>query len=171
MSSKDNILVGRVINHHGLRGWLTIKSYCSPPENIFSYQDLLVEEGNQLVNLSIEKFSIEKNLKIKFLHHNTREDNDSLIKKDIFIQRSQMPILGENEFYWGDLISLNVYTDSGKEIGVISDIFETGANDVLVVSGEKDVLVPYKIDESVLSVDLKNNRMIIDETYITDEKS
>ena len=82
-----------------------------------------------------------------------------------------MPILGENEFYWGDLINLNVYTDSGKEIGVISDIFETGANDVLVVSSEKDVLVPYKMGESVLSVDLKNNRMIIDETYITNEKS
>ena len=55
----------------------------------------------------------------------------------------------DNQYYWNDLIGLNVYLDDGKEIGVLSEIIETGSNDVLVVKGDKEILVPYIIGESI----------------------
>ena len=71
----------------------------------------------------------------------------------------------DNQYYWNDLIGLNVYLDDGKEIGVLSEIIETGSNDVLVVKGDKEILVPYIIGESVKKVIIEEKKIIIDKIY------
>jgi len=73
--------------------------------------------------------------------------------------------LEDNQYYWNDLIGLNVYLDDGKEIGVLSEIIETGSNDVLVVKGDKEILVPYIIGESVKKVIIEEKKIIIDKIY------
>ena len=71
----------------------------------------------------------------------------------------------DNQYYWNDLIGLNVYLDDGKEIGVLSEIIETGSNDVIVVKGDKEILIPYIIGESIKKVIIEEKKIIIDKIY------
>ena len=70
-----------------------------------------------------------------------------------------------NEFYWNQLIGLTVYLNNGKKIGIVSDIIETGSNDVLVIKGEEEILVPYIFGESVMEVVVEEKKIIINEAY------
>ena len=85
----------------------------------------------------------------------------TLINIDIAIPRDQLPELGENEFYWTDLEGIMVITIEGVELGKLDYLFETGANDVMVVKGERQRLLPY-IDQVVKRVDLDAGIMEVD---------
>ena len=101
------------------------------------------------VYLDIEDIIVNKSIKIKFKSFNSREDSDQYVGKNLYVDREQLDALEDNQYYWNDLIGLNVYLDDGKEIGVLSEIIETGSNDVIVVKGDKEILIPYIIGESV----------------------
>ena len=60
---------------------------------------------------------------------------------------------------------LNVYLNNDQKVGVVSDIIETGANDVLVITGENTFLVPYLYGQSIKLIDLKEQKIIIDKIY------
>ena len=108
---------------------------------------------------------VNKSIKIKFKSFNSREDSDQYVGKNLYVDREQLDALEDNQYYWNDLIGLNVYLDDGKEIGVLSEIIETGSNDVLVVKGDKEILVPYIIGESVKKVIIEEKKIIIDKIY------
>ena len=85
----------------------------------------------------------------------------TLIDIDIAIPRDQLPELGKNEFYWTDLEGIMVQTIEGVELGRLDYLFETGANDVMVIKGERQRLLPY-IDQVVKRVDLDAGIMEVD---------
>ena len=68
----------------------------------------------------------------------------------------------EGEYYWSDLIGLNVETCLGVKLGVIEDMMETGANDVVIVKGERDRAIPFLQGQTILSIDLAVGNMIVD---------
>ena len=104
-------------------------------------------------------------MKLKFKDFESREDTDKLIGKDLYIEQDQLEKLGENEFYWKEILGLNVYLNNDQKVGVVSDIIETGANDVLVITGENTFLVPYLYGQSIKLIDLKEQKIIIDKIY------
>jgi 16S rRNA processing protein RimM len=77
-----------------------------------------------------------------------------------------LPAAKPGEFYWLDLIGLQVINQQGVELGVVDHLMETGANDVLVVrdkkQANKEQLVPFVIDKFVKSVDLENKTILVD---------
>ena len=81
---------------------------------------------------------------------------------DIAVDRSQLPVLAEDEYYWNDLIGLGVVTRDGKELGRVSGLMQTGTNDVLVVSGERERLIPFIREQVVLAVDAEARRIEVD---------
>jgi 16S rRNA processing protein RimM len=85
----------------------------------------------------------------------------TFIDIDIAIPRDQLPELGKNEFYWTDLEGIKVVTIEGVELGLLDHLFETGANDVMVIKGERQRLLPY-IDQVVKRVDLEAGIMEVD---------
>ena len=87
------------------------------------------------------------------------------IGEEIFINEDQLDVLEANQFYWNELIGLTAYLNNGKKIGIVSDIIETGSNDVLVIKGEEEILVPYVFGESVMDVVVKEKKIIINEAY------
>jgi 16S rRNA processing protein RimM len=92
------------------------------------------------------------------------EDRDTaaaLRGKRVAVPRSALPAAGENEYYWTDLLGLKVANVPGEELGVVVRILETGANDVLVVSGERERLIPF-IAEVLREVDLANGIIRVD---------
>lgn len=95
------------------------------------------------------------------------EDRDAavaLLRQKIWVDKSALPILADNEYYWYQLIGLRVFDTSKQSLGKIIQLFETGANDVMVVQGEdgSEHLVPYVMDRVIKEVDLANNRMVVD---------
>ena len=85
-----------------------------------------------------------------------------LIDVDIAVRREQLPKLKPGEYYWSDLEGLRVENLEGIDLGVVSHLFETGANDVLVVKGDRERLIPYTVGLAVKEVDLQAGRILVD---------
>ena len=130
-------------------------------EKFSNYTHFFVLHNKNYDQLDIEDIKIDKSIKIKFRSINSREDAESFIDKSLYIEDEQLEKLKDNEYYWKDLIGLDVYVEEGKKIGVISDIIETNSNDVLVIQGEKEILVPYIYGESIKNVFLNDNNFLL----------
>jgi 16S rRNA processing protein RimM len=92
------------------------------------------------------------------------EDRDAataLRGKEVAVPRAALPAAKENEFYWADLFGLKVVNVVGEELGVVVRIFETGANDVLVVRGERERLIPF-VAAVIQKVDLASGIIRVD---------
>ena len=93
------------------------------------------------------------------------EDPDaaaSLRDTDLYIERKQLPTLGDGEYYWADLIGLEVRNLDDVLLGKVADLLPTGANDVIVVKGDQERLIPYVMGVTVQQVELDQGRMVVD---------
>ena len=91
-----------------------------------------------------------------------RDTARSLIDTEIAVYRDQLPEAANGEYYWSDLVGLSVVTVQGEELGTVERLIETGANDVLVVTGDRERLVPFVVGRYVKSVDLGAGRIEVD---------
>jgi 16S rRNA processing protein RimM len=146
---------------YGIKGWLKVHSYTDDAESIFEYKPLLMESKGQFQEVIITEWKRHNNgFVAKVAGFDVREDAQALVGKALFIDSTHLPIL-EDDFYWRDLVGCQVKTDKGYDLGIVSEMMETGSNDVLVVKansndafGQKERLIPF-IEEQVISqVDL-----------------
>ena len=165
MQDSEKILIAKIQAHQGLNGWLKIYSYSESIEKFSKYKYFFVLNNKKYIRLDVEDSLINKSIKIKFKNFNSREDSNDYIGKDIYISEDQLDKLKENQFYWNDLIGLNVYLDNEEKIGVVADMIETGSYDVLVIKGDNEILIPYIFGESVKNVIIEENKIIIDKIY------
>ena len=86
----------------------------------------------------------------------------ALVGQQIFVGRDQLPPTEEGEYYWFDLEGLEVHTTNGEVLGQVDRMMETGANDVLVIHGDRERLVPYIQGQYVKSVDLEAGQIVVD---------
>jgi 16S rRNA processing protein RimM len=165
LQDSEKILIAKIQAHQGLNGWLKIYSYSESIEKFSKYKYFFVLNNKKYIRLDVEDSLINKSIKIKFKNFNSREDSNDYIGKYIYISEDQLDKLKENQFYWNDLIGLNVYLDNEEKIGVVADMIETGSNDVLVIKGDNEILIPYIFGESVKNVIIEENKIIIDKIY------
>ena len=100
---------------------------------------------------------------IKLEGCNDRNQAEALVGAKIAVYRNQLPQLeGPGHFYWADLKGLQVVNTAGVELGVVDYLLETGANDVLVVKGDQERLIPYLWKQVVQDVDLSAKRILVD---------
>ena len=165
MNLNNKILIAKIQAHQGLNGWLKVYSYSETKQKFSEYKYFFIQKDNNTIRLDIEDISIGKSIKVKFKNFNCREDSQDYIGEEIFINEDQLDVLEANQFYWNELIGLTAYLNNGKKIGIVSDILETGSNDVLVIKGEKEILVPYVFGESVIEVVVEEKKIIINEAY------
>ena len=156
------LVVGRIGGLFGVRGWVKVFSYTEPRDNILSYSPWLLHIGGEWVTAKPVGGRIHgKGLVAQIEGYDDRDAAATLLGCDIAINRSQLPAAGQDEIYWADLVGLRVVTLEGVELGVVDHLFETGANDVLVLKGERERLLPY-IDQVVHEVDLAGGVMRVD---------
>jgi 16S rRNA processing protein RimM len=158
-ATKDRVRLGKVVGVHGLKGWLKLHSDTDPREGIFDYSPLII--GGQ----SIEKFDGKIQGKGLLLRIEGREDRtavEALIGATIEVDRDQMPELTGDEYYWSDLVGLEVVSSDGHDFGRVTQLMDTGANDVLVVRGERETLIPFVQGMYVLKVDLDAGSILVD---------
>jgi 16S rRNA processing protein RimM len=98
----------------------------------------------------------------RFEDINDRESAEDLVHQPIAVRRDQFPEAEAGEFYWTDLVGLKVELEDGTALGTIDNLLATGANDVMVVKGDRERLVPFVQDQYVKKVDLENGVVVVD---------
>jgi 16S rRNA processing protein RimM len=157
------LLMGRIVGVFGVEGWVKVESYAEPRENLGRYRPWHVERPN-VAALEIAKPKIAahgRGLIAKLDGVADRDTASSLIGAEIKVPRDRLPKAAAGEYYWADLEGLKVRSTIGVELGVVSHLLATGANDVLVVRGDRERLVPY-IPDVVRRVDPDSGLIEVD---------
>ncbi len=158
----ETICVGHITGAQGIKGWVRVFSNTSPRENIVNYSPWLVETDNQLRAIEIEGRLQGRNVVARLTGIEDRDQANELIGSKIYILPEQLPKLEEGEYYWSQLIGLKVESLQAEALGTIEAMMETGANDVMVVNGDRERLIPFVMDEVVTEIDLINRRVVVD---------
>lgn len=159
------MIVGRVTGLYGVGGWVKVTSYTEPRENIFRYTPWYMQfgPGEEPRPLCVAEGRAQGKALVAHLEGcEGREAAAGWVGADIAVDRAQFPAPPEGQYYWADLIGLRVLTLEGVELGVIDYLMETGANDVLVVKGDRERLVPYVKDGVVRSIDRDQGVLWVD---------
>lgn len=149
------MILGRVTGLFGVKGWLKVHSYTEPREAILDYKDwlLLRDEDRQAVRLA-EGERQGKTIIARFDGVDDRDDAATYVGNDIGVARERLPDTGRGEYYWADLEGLRVVHSDGRVLGEVSHLLATGANDVLVVRGDQEILIPFVQGKVIKDVDL-----------------
>lgn len=157
-----NITLGKIVGVFGVKGWVKVFSETRPREQIFKYSPwLLVVNGDEFEVEVLEGRQQGKGLIASLKGYTDCEDARKLIGSEILVSQDSLPKTGKNEYYWSQLTGLNVVNLQGIELGKVVNLFETGANDVLVVKGEKERLIPFT-EFAVIDVDIDSNNIVVD---------
>lgn len=164
--TKKKVLVGTVGKPYGIKGWVKINSYTEPVSNILGYRPWCLEAPSKPFSHYIEIVDScihGQQILVLLANCTTPESACLYTNHKIYVEREKFFPLAEGEYYWADLEGLKVYTcEKSTYLGIISAIFATGANDVLVITDKKRHLVPFLLDQTIKSVDLENKTMIVD---------
>ena len=157
------VVVGKISGVFGVRGLVKVYSYTEPREHILSYDPWMLGSGKDWETFSVVSGQEQgKRLVAKLRGCDDRDQAQLLVGKDIAIEKSQLEATQPGEYYWSDLEGLQVMTLDQKLLGTVSHLFETGSNDVLVVKGERDHLVPYIKGQVIAEIDLDAGHIVVD---------
>ncbi|MEM9057071.1 MAG: ribosome maturation factor RimM [Pseudomonadota bacterium] len=164
MSDTDKrVVVGHLAGLHGVRGWFKVYSYTQPLEQIFDYQPWLVSRGSAWHEVRVAQAGGSgKRLIAQFDGVDDRDAAAPWVGSEIAVARSQLPPSEHGSWLWADLEGCRVVTKAGVELGTVDHLLETGANDVLVVKGDRERLIPLLTDTVVLAVDLEAGEIRVD---------
>ena len=158
------VVLARVSGLFGVRGWVKLHSYTEPRHGVLQYRDcFLLSEGRTEAARIEEGQRHGKAVIVRFAGIEDRDQAAGLVGLDIAVSREALPELEAGSYYWTDLEGLEVRHQSGKVLGTVDHLIETGANDVLVVrSGDRETLVPFVIERVVKAVDLEAGVIEVD---------
>ncbi|WP_293745735.1 ribosome maturation factor RimM [uncultured Paraglaciecola sp.] len=168
--ASDTLVIGIIGAPYGVKGWVKITSYTHDLDGVFAYTPWLlgqVQEGNEYV---VDQWRTHnKGLVAKLVGVDNRDDAESIKNLEISIKAEMLPELDDSDVYWRELVGMQVVTDKGYNLGVIKELFETGANDVLLVKanlndafGQKERMVPYLLDQVIKQVDRQAKTVTVD---------
>ena len=158
---EDLLQIGVITTTHGVRGEVKVFPTTDDPMRFKKLKQVILDTGKEQIELEVAGARFFKNLVIlKFKGSDNINDVEQYRQKSLYVTRENAVPLGENEYFIADLIGLKVVSDEGEELGDLSDVLQTGANDVYVVSKENtpDLLIPA-IRDCIRQVDIENGTM------------
>lgn len=163
MSEQQHISVGKISGVFGVKGWVKVFSFTDPRENILTYSPWLLKKGDETKTVNIVDGQLQgKTIVAQLTDVNDRDQAASLMGWDVFITQEQLPKAAKGEYYWSDLIGLSVETIDGVQLGVVDSLLETGANDVIIVQGERERVIPFLQGQTIINVDLDAGKIVVD---------
>jgi len=148
------VVVGRIAGVFGVKGWLRIHSFTDPPDGILNYGPWLVGDGTQTAFRVMEGAGHGRGVIARLDGIDDRDMARALVGSTVRVPREQLGQPGPGEYFWSDLIGLQVLNEKDVVLGQVENLMATGANDVLVVQGERRRLLPFLPGHVVKSVDL-----------------
>lgn len=158
----DWLEVGKIVNTHGLKGEVKVVPWTDSPETFEDIDCVYIKKKTGDIRLNIENMKYQKNnIILKFKEISKIEEAEPLKNKTLFAERDALGELPEGVYYIADIIGLKAVDTDGKLIGTVSDIFNTGSNDIYEIKreGMKNLLLP-DIDD-VITVELENERVVV----------
>jgi 16S rRNA processing protein RimM len=158
---EDLLKVGVITTTHGVRGEVKVFP-TTDPERFLDLEYVLLDAGREMKKLEIRNVKFFKNLVIlKFNGIDNINDIEMYKGRDLWVPREEAQELDEDEYYIGDLIGMEVFTEEGH-FGIVKDVMETGANEVYIIDSDVhgEVLVPA-IKQCIENVDVENGKMQI----------
>jgi len=160
--TNDRICVGAIAGSFGVKGEVRLKSFCAMPEDIASYGPLTSEDGVHSWTLRITR-PVKGGFAARLAGVSNKEAADALKGTRLYAPRDALPALPDDEYYYTDLIGVEVVDTGGVSLGKVAAVMNHGAGDVLEVRahGQKPVLLPFT-REVVPTVDLTAGRIVAD---------
>lgn len=161
---EDIFRIGVITEPHGIRGEVKVFPTTDEPERIKKLKEIILDDGREKRTVHPESVRNQKNLLvIKFKEFNDRDAVERLRRRELFVNREDASPLKEDEYYISDLIGLRVIDSVGQEIGSLTDVIQTGANDVYQIrlNDGKELLLPA-IRQCVLQVDMEAGLIRVD---------
>ena len=158
------IVIGKFVGVYGIRGSLKIQSFTRPKVNIFTYSPWLIKQNGDWQGMQLmEGKPRGKGLIASIAGITDRDEAMALVGSEIAIKSDQLAEPKEGEYYWHDLINLQVINGQNEILGIVTELLETGANDVLVVEADRQRrLIPYVKDVYIKDIDLEQGIMQVD---------
>jgi 16S rRNA processing protein RimM len=157
MNMEDLLRVGVITSTHGIRGEVKVFPTTDDSQRFKELKKCLIQTRRENVELEVESVKFFKQYVIlKFKGYDNINDIEQFVKKDLMVTRENAVELEPGEYFICDLIGLKVITDTGAELGTLTEVLETGANNVYEVTTpeQKTILIPV-IDQCILAHDLE----------------
>lgn len=156
------ICIGLIQRAVGLKGEFVVQPYTDSLDFFKKNAELFLSEDRKLI---VTSFYLDKKGKIKITLDgiDNRTKADTLVKNFLYIRRSDLPLLGCDEFYFEDLKNLIVVDENNKELGVVQGVFDYGGGvflDIFISEINKTATVQFN-RESIIFVDLYNKKINI----------
>jgi 16S rRNA processing protein RimM len=156
------VVMGCVRAPHGLKGWIKIQPFTQQIEGLLDYPEWWLGGEGRWQQHRVAESAVHGSMVVARLEGFTDRDTAAGLRGiDVAVPRAVMPENREGEFYWNDLLGMEVRNRDAAKLGFVAKILETGANAVLVVQGEHELLVPF-IQDVIVNVDLKARQLVVD---------
>lgn len=163
MSHNQIVSMGHIIAPFGIKGWVKIKVDTQTHDSLGQYPEVFLKIKDVWTKFKLESFFVRDEIfHAKLSGVDDRDASFALKGAVVGIDRNQLPKLEDDEYYWNDLVGLDVYNQQQDYLGKVVSLMQTGANDVLVVELEgKQRLIPF-IQQYVVNVDLGAKQILVD---------
>lgn len=154
--------MGRIAAPFGVLGWVKVQPFSEEIDGLLDFPVWHLGRGAQWREVKVLEAHVQGKILVARLPGcNDRDAAAALKGLEVAVPREALPQAAENEYYWSDLIGMDVENAQGVALGKVADMMGTGANDVLVVEGERERLIPF-VRQVVLEVDLNARRLRVD---------
>ncbi len=169
------IVLGRIGAPYGVKGWVHVQSYTQPVSNILRYKAWhWLEQEKRSPLLVLQGRSLAKGCVVSLKGYETPELAVQLRHALVGVPRDSLPALEEGQYYWADLVGMQVYNQNldlkAQHTGRVTEVFETGSNDVLVIEllqdessskTKKTVLIPFVMQSVITKVDQEARQIFL----------
>ena len=157
-------LIGEIVKPHGIRGEVKVYLFSEQPENLKKYKKIVLQE---LTDSAQETYTVVKSReqgKLAILQLEgvvTREEAEALQGRKIWVDKADFPALDSDEYYWHQLKGLVIVTETGQELGRVTELFNTTAHDIMVVTGAgHEYMIPVNGD-IIRDIDEQGGKIVI----------
>lgn len=156
------VIMGRIVAPYGVKGWVKVLPSTELVDGLLDYKTWQIGKGVDWQSIKLKSGKVHNDvLVVKLEGVDDRDAAFACKGKQVAVPREALPALDGTEFYWSDLVGLAVKNQQDVDFGKVIDVFETGANDVIVVKGEVERLIPFT-EQAVVTVDLEKQTILVD---------
>lgn len=166
--AEDLVVLGKIVSVHGVKGGVKVYSFTEPLTNVLNYPRWTLRREGEVKQVELAGGRLQGKVLVATLKGlDDREMARTFAGFEICVPRSELPDLSDGDYYWYQLEGLKVINQDGQLLGKVDHLFETGANDVMVVKpcidslDDRERLLPYT-EQCVLSIDLSAGEMRVD---------